>query len=120
MKRLYSVILLLSFLVGTLQPILPMVEYQLHEGSVIEFLVGQEDSHQAICKAELNTVCECDAQQENDDQNLLNGDYYPIAVQIATIPEPLEFPHELTLYLPEIHDISSPFFLPIPPPPRMA
>lgn len=120
MKRLYSAILLLSFLVGTLQPILPMIEYQLHEGSVIEFLIGQEANHKTICKVALKAECGCDAQQTDDNQKLLNGDYYPIALQIAAIPEPVEFPHKLTLYLPEVQDINSPFFLPIPPPPRMA
>jgi|AntRauTorckE6833_2_1112554.scaffolds.fasta_scaffold41831_2 hypothetical protein len=67
MKRVYSLILLLSLLVGTLQLILPMIEYQMQKDSISE-LLRAGSSHKA-----------------KQHQNLLDDDYYPLALEISTI-----------------------------------
>ncbi len=120
MKRIYSIILLFTFLVGTLQPILPMIEYQLFEGNIVELLNNEKNNSQVPCK-KVHDLIHSNNQdcQEKENQQLLDIDYYPLALKITTIPEPQVFPKTKRFYLPLIRDVASPTFLPIPPPPRL-
>jgi len=121
MKKLYSVILLFSLAIGILQPVLPMIEYQLHRGDIIELLETEQCEYEHTGK---NICCamdsDCTKSEKDSDPNLLDIDYYPLALQIAAIPSPEIFPNRSDLYLPAINEISSPAFLPIPPPPRLS
>jgi len=123
MKRLYSIILLVVFLVGTLQPITPMIEYQLYEGSLVdlinsdlqtEMMDGSEESH---CPTKSFDCPICD---DRDDQELLDTDYYPLAVDITTVPDMIAISQKARIYLPVADDVISPTFLPVPPPPRLS
>jgi len=123
MKRLYSIILLVVFLVGTLQPITPMIEYQLYEGSLVdlinsdlqtEMMDGSEESH---CPTKSFDCPICD---DSDDQELLDTDYYPLAVDITTVPDMIAISQKARIYLPVANDVISPTFLPVPPPPRLS
>ena len=120
MKRVYSLILLISLLVGTLQPILPMIEYQLHKDNIINLLGFGEDDADANCEMNLCTMADCKTQTSHTDQNLLDLDYYPLALQITTIPSPRVFLSGTRFYLPIAKHVISPTFLPIPPPPRLS
>lgn len=120
MKKFHSVILLFALLIGTLQPILPMIEYQLFEGNIVELLDNARSNSQAPCQ-KIHDLVHSDNQdcQKNENQQLLDTDYYPLALEITTIPEPQVFPKTKRFYLPLIRDVASPTFLPIPPPPRL-
>ncbi|SMO47756.1 hypothetical protein [Fodinibius sediminis] len=120
MKKIYSVILLWSFLIGALQPVLPMIEYQLYEGSLIELITEDfcEDGHSGtkIC-CTIGQRCTT-GDKENDQQDLLDVDYYPLALQISEIPSPMVFPHTWSLFPAKGKDVTNPTYLPNPPPPR--
>ncbi len=121
MKQLYSVILLFSFLVGIFQPVLPMIEYQLHEGNVIELL--DEGPCEGIHSGKMFCCAidkDCTDRENNPDQSLLDMDYYPLALQITAVPSPEIFPNSSRLHLPLIDDAGSPTFLPLSPPPRLS
>lgn len=119
MKRLYSVTLLISLLVGTLQPILPMIEYQLLEGDIIELLGFGEENTETGCDMSTWGMGDCKAQQTETNQSLLDVDYYPLALEMTAIPDPFVSQKKSRVYLPTAKDIISPAFLPNPPPPRM-
>ena len=121
MKQLYSVILLFSFTIGIVQPILPMVEYQLYDGSVIKLLdegpcEGEHTGNMFCCAIDKD----CKDRNNQMDQSLLDIDYYPLAIQITTAPSPEIFPNSSSLHLSLINDASSPTFLPLSPPPRLS
>ena len=118
MKRFYSLILLVSFLVGVVQPILPMVEYQLYEGNVAELF----DSGEHLVEHFNDGILFCiqktaKSQQDNSDSDLLDEDFYPIAVDITPVPAPLVFPNKTNLYLPSIGNKLDPTFCPFLRPP---
>lgn len=118
MKKIYSVILLFTFLVGTLQPILPMIEYQFFGGNIVELLNHEQNTS---CK-KVHDLIHSDNQdcQDKEDQQLLDIDYYPLALKITTIPKPRVCLKSTRVYLPIVKDVTSPTFLPNPPPPRVS
>lgn len=120
MKKIYSVILVVSFLIGTMQPILPMIEYQLHEGDVFELFYKGEISTENVCDLNVSKLDNGKKQQSDENRNLLDIDYYPLALQISTIPKSIVFPYETTFHLLTIINIDSPLILPISPPPRFS
>jgi len=125
MKHLYSIILLLVFLVGTLQPVMPMIEYQLFEGDLVELLssrpamemMGINDAESAHCSSSAFSCPVCDSDEE---EQLLDMDYYPLAVDIATVPDMIAVPQSTRIYLPFARNVISPTFLPVPPPPKLS
>ena len=121
MKKIYSAILLFAFLVGMLQPILPMIEYHLFEGSITELIATDEASSENFLGHELQY--KDFGQEQNEpgaDKNLLDTDYYPLALDIVTLSKPDAFFISSRYYLPNADDITSPTFLPNPPPPRLS
>lgn len=120
MERFYSIILLLSLMVGTVQPILPMIEYQMHEGGIIELLDLGEESIKTDCTMSICTMEDCETQQSEADQSLLDLDYYPLALKITAIPTPKVFLSSTRFYLPSVKNVIDPVFLPNSPPPRLS
>lgn len=120
MKRLYSVILLISLLVGTLQPILPMIEYQLDGGDIIELLGFGDDNTEMGCRMATCLMEDCGTQEAETDRSLLDLDYYPLALEITTVPNLYVFRSSIRVYLPSPKHVISLAFLPIPPPPRLS
>lgn len=83
MKHIYSIILLLSFLVGTIQPILPMVEIIFAGGEIAELI--QPLNTDSCSMNNLQEKCEdTDCCKHNNDDTLLDMDFYPIPLQITT------------------------------------
>lgn len=132
MKRIYSLILLFSFLVGTVQPILPMVDYLLHEDGLADLFVQQEavmccldvhaDGYECNLLAMADRDGDClDCQHDSQDRDvLLDDNYYPIPVGANLQPGAAILP-----------EVTQPFFVlterlllqhnyPSCPPPRMA
>lgn len=117
MKRIYSVILLFTFLIGALQPIMPMIEFQLFKGSVVELLAHDFCHSIESCKMTYCLVnADCSSDQDDNNQQLLDTDFYPLALQITTIPSPEAFLIGQTIDLPIIGEVVSPTILPNPPP----
>lgn len=120
MIRFYSVILLISLLVGTLQPILPMIEYQMQKGDLIELLGFWGNNTETGCQLTICGMEDDGAQQDEADQSLLDVDYYPLALEITSILNPDVFQNSTRCYLPSAKNIISPLFSPNSPPPRLS
>ena len=119
MKRIFSFILLFSLWVGIMQPVLPMMEYQLFEGSILELLDSESGDSEAACKiVHYLMITDCSNCGSDIDQKLLDTDYYPITLKIVAIPDPHAFLSGSIFYLPLIEDLAGPTFLPNSPPPR--
>lgn len=84
-KRLYSVILLFSFLIGTLQPALPLIEYHLFKENIILKFCVDRDKPVNECEGSCYLADQI-AQSESQDGEglLLNLEFYPIATSIVT------------------------------------
>lgn len=81
MRIFYAHILQFSFLIGILQPALPLIEYHIFKESIIErFCVNRE-----VPESDCDGVCYLTAQiaenRQDTDPVALNTDYYPIAVE---------------------------------------
>lgn len=119
MKRIFSVILLFSLWVGIMQPVLPMIEYQLFEGSIMELLDSNPEGSEASCTvAHSLLVSDCSNCGSEADSKLLDTDYYPITLKIGTAPNPRAFLNGSIINLPHIGSLTDPTFLPKFPPPR--
>lgn len=84
MKRIYATILLVSFMTGALQPVLPMVHFSMDGGELTNivapgFFDNPYSSKGQFCSVKLNPFQDCD---ENNLQSLLDTDYYPLPVNV--------------------------------------
>jgi len=116
MKRIYPIILLLSFLTGTIQPVMPMIEYYLsHENLAEIFVFGDSDEEDCILGIIQNN-CDTDDQES---KQLLDLDYYPIPLQIQSLYIDRGL-HLLTeSFRPANEKIRLLFYYPNSPPPRL-
>lgn len=119
MKKVYSIILLFTFIVGTLQPIIPMVEYQLFEGNLIELLAGEVCPSEESCDM-IQCFPDVDCPSCDDNQKLLDIDYYPLALEITTIAEADVYLIGERIHLPNSGSVVGPVLHPQSPPPRMS
>ncbi len=116
MKKIYSIILLFTFTVGTLQPIMPMIEYQLFKGDLIELLAGNGCPSEKSCDM-IQCFSDVDCPSCDHNQKLLDTNYYPLALRITTVPDPRVFLIGKSFDLPIANNVTSPTILPKPPPP---
>lgn len=82
-KRLYSVILLFSFLIGTLQPALPLIEYHLFKENIILTFCIDRDEPVNECEGSCylaNQIAQSGSQ--DGDVLMLNLEFYPIAISM--------------------------------------
>jgi len=121
MKRIYSLILILSMVAGTLQPALPMIEYMLnhhHLGSVLD--VDYSESEGPICamKCALTSIQKkCDMDHEEGDE-MLDVDYYPIPLKISDTPAIGILPSQTERHIFTGDKLLTNYILPNAPPPR--
>lgn len=121
MKRIYSIILILSIAAGTLQPALPMVEYMInhnHFSSVLN--VDFSESEGALCalKCAVTSIQnECDMDHEGDEE-LLDVDYYPIPLKMSDSPTIGILSEQTERYLRTGDELLTIYMLPNAPPPR--
>ncbi|NBC25632.1 MAG: hypothetical protein GVY08_02135 [Bacteroidetes bacterium] len=84
MKRIYSLILLFSFVLGILQPVMPMMEYVIAEGNLTELFHTSQEMACPLADIEMDTICQacdcCDRSEEKR-ESLLDTDFYPIPLQ---------------------------------------
>jgi hypothetical protein len=87
MKSIYSLILLLSFITGVLQPVMPMVEYVVSEADVLNvFDAGDKTescsaTDSCLSLEKMAGICDCCEDESNDQESLLDTDFYPIPIQ---------------------------------------
>ncbi|MEX0648830.1 MAG: hypothetical protein WEA56_12550 [Balneolaceae bacterium] len=119
MKKYYSTILLLAFMVGALQPVLPMIEYHLFEGSLISLFSDRgeaESTDEAMCIAVMTPSSD---EYQGEDPGLLDMDYYPIPVKSSGETGFMILPvygEQFTF----VHNKTIPFYTdPSPPPPKV-
>lgn len=81
MKRMKGAILLLSFLVGTLQPALPLIEYHIFKENIIQKFCVDRELPQSDCEGSCYLASQIEQNQERDGEPLaLNLEFYPIAI----------------------------------------
>lgn len=119
MKKVYSIILLFAYLVGTMQPILPMIEYQLHSGNIIEYLYANgKDSADDAGKIFLRSNHNSQDDSGNKSHNLLKDSFYPVAIAIHTEYQRFPLKSVKNLHTLVNLDRPDPTRLPNPPPPQ--
>ncbi len=121
MKRIYSIILQFAFTVGIVQPILPMVEYHLHKGDLSKFFQGNAPVQES-CEV-LNCLCNCSANcdtQEQEQQYLLDVEFYPIPIKIFSSPDLTLNPEPSMLYIFIHNSLQAPHPRNSSPPPKLA
>lgn len=86
MKRFYSIILLLSLLIGVTQPVMPMMEYLFHQGNLTELI--HPSSAGDFCEMrDIQEICtDCDCCDHSESESMLDTEYYPIPLQITADP----------------------------------
>ena len=121
MKQIYAAILLVTFVVGTLQPVIPMVEYQLFEGNIVELFAGDYCDTAEVCEMDC-CVSDLDCPNSDAEQNqeLLNTDFYPLALDITRVPDPRVFLIGERFDLPIANKVINPTKLPTLPPPWLS
>ncbi|MEX2585798.1 MAG: hypothetical protein WD315_05335 [Balneolaceae bacterium] len=118
-KRLYSVILLFSFLVGTLQPALPLIEYHLFKGSIIQKFCIDRDEPVNDCEGSCylaNQIAQSEGQE--DYMILLNLEFYPIAISIAPLETLFTTYGRGSMYSLQVLSLPDPPLDSVHPPPR--
>lgn len=89
MKKIYSIILLISFLIGVFQPVMPMVEYHLLYGDIMESIFNSKVNTNSLCDDEIYSEDfsseECNCNREMNRQ-MLDLDYYPVPLVYSLAP----------------------------------
>lgn len=116
MKRIYSILLLLSFFIGTIQPVMPMVEYAFNEGRLLELI--QSINGESCTMATLQDISEeCDCCDHSDSDAMLNIDYYPIPLEVTPlVVNHLIYTTQIALLITDENTITHHYSTPTPPP----
>jgi hypothetical protein len=126
MKPIYSLILLLSFIIGVLQPVMPMVEYVVTEINLTK-LFDSSDAMSSCSTADSNPdmdkiteFCECCETDNNEKESLLDTDFYPIPLHTIQYigHHALTVTSENNVFIDE--QILSDYYSTLSPPPRHA
>src|SRR6056297_453720 len=122
MKRIYSLILILSIVAGTLQPALPMIEYKLnhhHLSSILDVDYSETDGTICALKCALTSIQkECDMDHSEGDK-LLNVDYYPVPLKMSDNPSMGFLTEQTERYIHIGDKLITTYILPNAPPPRL-
>lgn len=86
----------------------------------MELLGSGEEDIKTTCQVTLCIMDNCENQEAKTERNLLDVNYYPLALEITTVSDPHVFLSSTRFYLPSVKSIISPTFLPNPPPPRLS
>lgn len=121
MKKLYSIILLGAYLVGIVQPILPMIRFQLDHSQAIEYAFsGASQSNHSNSPAHIAARSKNDQSKKagNNTFNLMRDSFYPVGVAISTVHEPVPLAKKKVLHLVVSINTNEPTYLPNSPPPQ--
>lgn len=94
MKKVYSAILLLSFVTGIVQPFMPALEYYFFKERIIEHHCINKDNPDMECDGMCYLSKKIHQSQDHDD-HIASGtiNYYPAAVQYYRQKSLIIFPH---------------------------
>lgn len=120
LKTLYSHILLISFMIGAFQPVMPMMHHLMFEGSLTEILTEQTETActGSGCSIEAET-CPCE-KQSADGGELLDMDFYPLPLQMGENPLPDGMYAQSDLFCPGDEQTRALHYKTDLPPPRLA
>jgi hypothetical protein len=78
MKKIHSIILLFAFLVGAVQPIVPLLEYHFFKESIIELFCENRNVPESDCDGICYLNNQIEESRENQaDMQPNHADYYP-------------------------------------------
>lgn len=119
MKKLYSYILLLSFLTGVIQPVLPMAEYVFSEDGQIATLL--DTGNENICSISLDkeNCDDCGLCDYPESDSLLDIEFYPIPLQVAGFSGEHILYQSAELYSGGDDQLTDFYYSTIPPPPKI-
>lgn len=121
MKKLNSIILLFAFLVGAMQPVVPLLEYHIFQESIMELFCENRNVPESDCDGICYLTNQIEKQQERQDENFKTlVDYYPgtILVKAFITPGIFSSPSE---YAPDLkYGITSAWIDIQLPPPRVS
>ena len=121
MKRIYSTILILSIAVGTIQPVLPMVEYVLNHhnfSKVLQIELSETEGLVCTLQCALTTIQkDCDM-DHNEGEQLLDVDYYPIPLKMSGSPAIGILTEHTERFIQMGENVITHYILPNAPPPR--
>jgi len=121
MKKIYSTILFFAFMIGAMQPVIPVIEYHLFKESIIElFCVNREKPEQNCDGVCYLTAQLAEQQKEQSEMNSLNIDFYPIGVDYASYTPFVVPPEPTRLYFQFAEDSISACLRSHSPPPRLS
>ncbi len=78
MKKIYSLILLISFLTGAIQPIVPLLEYHIFKESIIELFCVNRNVPDSDCEGFCYLTSQIQEQQDKQPESrAAHSEYYP-------------------------------------------
>ncbi|MEX0662146.1 MAG: hypothetical protein WEA58_03830 [Balneolaceae bacterium] len=84
MKRIYSLILLLSFTLGVIQPVMPMVDFVVTGGEFLELFHSNNGFECPVQDInEIDQECECADGMSGENESLLDTEFYPIPLHVV-------------------------------------
>ncbi|MCC5913327.1 MAG: hypothetical protein JJU46_03025 [Balneolaceae bacterium] len=88
MKVLYSQILLLAFMVGAIQPVLPLIEYHLFQESIMELFCENRNVPESDCDGICYLTNQLEKQERQSENFRTLTDYYPgtILAKVDRVP----------------------------------
>lgn len=120
MKRLYSIILLISFLAGAVYPATPMIEYFLSQIEICDIAppdMSEKTDCCLNCHIEFE-LTECEKCQSDKPEKMLDVDHYPIPLKISG-QLPMEIiPRTIGKFMYGSEQVINYYQLPASPPPR--
>ena len=121
MKKIYSVILLIAYLVGTIQPAMPMFKYQLnHDGAIESILLEVAQNNYSVGLAPLSVNSNDSNKTKSKAFNLLRDGFYPVGFAVFTAHEPVPYLNKKLLYSVVDTQTSDPTYFPNSPPPKFS
>ncbi len=88
-KRIYSLILLISFMVGAIQPIVPLMEYHFFKESIMELFCVERDVPDSDCDGFCYLTSQIsESEEQRHDAPGITSEFYPGGVLCHSIPAP--------------------------------
>jgi len=87
MNRIRSITLLLTFLAGAIQPLIPLMEYHIFKENIIEHLCENRHDPDSDCDGRCYLAKQVQKSQESSERNTLGSTFYPGAVMYGKAAE---------------------------------
>ena len=99
MKSIHAFILLCSFLTGTIQPVLPMLEYQLFKDYITENLCEERSIEESDCEGMCYLRIQIqDHEETRNEMPAMTGEYYPGTILCEGVKDITLYPDDIQLF----------------------